>query len=469
MADAEPGVTTPDDGQPTRQHWKWTVLASMASYIDAGTIVAGASGLVLWQTFFGMSELTVGLLTALGANAISCAIGALIGGRLGDLLGRKRIYAYDLLFYAFGALFIIFAQNVPMLFIGFIITGLAVGADVPTSLSLVGEFSPGRSRGKLIGLTQVAWSVGPVVVLLLALVLAPLEILGIRIVFAHLFVVALVTWYLRRGMVESARWTAASGAGRAARTGEASEQPVTAAVPSNPLALSRMRDLFSGPNLRALLFTGAIYLLWNIPAGSHGQFLPYILQTAGTQSQAGSVALQCLYFALVLVGVLVVFMRLADSRFRRPMFIVGAVMQVFAFAAFVFFPLTTATGLANVFLFGFGQALAGEAFYKLWSQEMFPTMLRGTAQGMTFATARVFLGVWSILVPLLLISESGLATMSLVLMVCLALFGVIGAAFMPNTAGKSLEEIETERGFAGTPAAAAETSAASKPSGRVDR
>src|SRR5437868_3284307 len=84
------------------------------------------------------------------------------------------------------------------------LAGVAVGADVPTSLALVGEFAPAKARGKLLGFTQVAWCLGPVIVLLLAFFLAPLGMLGIRIVFLHLFVIAIITWALRRGLAESA-------------------------------------------------------------------------------------------------------------------------------------------------------------------------------------------------------------------------------------------------------------------------
>src|SRR5215218_6193280 len=211
-----------DDSHVTAQQWRWTILAGMASYLDAGSIVALGVGLALWQEYLGMSSTTVGLLTALGPNAIGAAIGALIGGRLGDLLGRKRIYQYDLLVYAFGILLIAFAVNSPMLFIGTVIVGIAVGADVPTSLALVGEFAPDHARGRLLGFTQIAWSLGPIIVLIVAFALAPLGLLGIRIVFAHLCVFALVTWYLRRGLVESARWTAASGAAPAERSSDPS-------------------------------------------------------------------------------------------------------------------------------------------------------------------------------------------------------------------------------------------------------
>src|SRR6478609_4656158 len=193
-----PAPTHSDPTVITRQQWKWSALAGMASYLDAGSIVALGAGLALFQEKFAMSDSAVGTLAAIGPNAIGCAIGAFIGGFLGDKLGRKRIYQYDLLVYAAGILCIAFAMNREMLFLGTVVVGLAVGADVPTSLALVGEFAPDKARGKLLGFTQVAWCLGPTLVLWLALALASLGLLGIRIVFLHLFIVAMITWALRR-------------------------------------------------------------------------------------------------------------------------------------------------------------------------------------------------------------------------------------------------------------------------------
>jgi len=120
-----------------------------------------------------MSDGAVGVLAAIGPNALGCALGALIGGWLGDKLGRKRIYQYDLLVYAAGILCIALAFNTEMLFFGTFLVGVAVGADVPTSLALVGELAPAKARGKLLGFTQVAWCLGPVIVLWMAMALAP--------------------------------------------------------------------------------------------------------------------------------------------------------------------------------------------------------------------------------------------------------------------------------------------------------
>src|SRR3954469_14773132 len=143
--------STADGAAITRQQWKWSALAGMASYLDAGSIVAIGAGMTLFQKTFSLSDSAVGTLAAIGPNAIGCALGALIGGWLGDKLGRKRIYQYDLIVYAAGILCIACAVNREMLFLGTIVVGLAVGADVPTSLALVGEFAPAKARGKLLG------------------------------------------------------------------------------------------------------------------------------------------------------------------------------------------------------------------------------------------------------------------------------------------------------------------------------
>ena len=122
---------------------------------------------------------------------------------------------------------------------------------------------------------------------------------------------------------------------------------------------------------------------------------------------------------------------------------VGAVVNVASVGQLLIFPFNTVTAVALVVLFGIGAAIAGEPFYKTWSQELFPTMLRTTAQGLTFSVARLLLGIWSFFVPVL--AALSIRPVALILMIFLLISGVVGFVFMPSTAGKSLAEIEEER------------------------
>ena len=93
-----------------------------------------------------------------------------------------------------------------MLLVGFFIVGLTVGADVPASWTLITETAPNEQRGRFAGLAQVLWYVGAIAPLLLGIALLDLDMLATRIIFAHLLVVALITWALRQGMTESSLW-----------------------------------------------------------------------------------------------------------------------------------------------------------------------------------------------------------------------------------------------------------------------
>ena len=122
--------------------WKATVSVAMSNYIEAGSIIAIATSLTLWQKQFGIDDFAVGLLAALSSNAFGAAVGAIIGGPLCDKYGRKFIYTYDLLLYMVGVLMAAFAFDYQMLLVAFILTGIAVGAGIPASWTYIAENAP---------------------------------------------------------------------------------------------------------------------------------------------------------------------------------------------------------------------------------------------------------------------------------------------------------------------------------------
>jgi inositol transporter-like SP family MFS transporter len=412
-------------GDAPDHKWRNTILAGLANYIDAGSIVAGSAALALWKAQYGLTDTFIGLIAAFSANAISAGVGALIGGILCDKFGRKKIYQYDMLFYAFGMLWLIFASAPWMIVTGFILVGLAVGADIPASWSLIAENAPDDKRGRHSGVAQVLWYSGPVVVLVSFLLLEPYGVLGARIVFAHLAVLALALTFLRSRMKESERWEEAKRVAKAA--GE----------PAN------WRVLLQPRYLKSMAFLVGMYGFWNLWAGTNGFFFPYILRTVGDQSQATSVALQAGGFILSMFSIYFIFMRFSDKVNQRTLFGLSAAMQIGGMMLLALFPLTLPIAMLHIFLMQVGGGFGAQSFFQLWSAEQFPTLVRSTAQGVTFAIVRIGLGCWSFFVPIL--TSTGFTTLAWILTGFLVVSAGIGLAWAPRNEGKSLEQLDAER------------------------
>ena len=200
------------------QERKGTIAVSLTNFLDSGCIVASSVALAAWAVAFNFGSAWTAILGAVGANAFGAAVGALIGGFLTDKLGRKFIYTYNMLVYATGVFIVMIAANLPMLVIGIVISGLSVGAGVPASWSYISEMSGSNRRASNIGISQFAWSCGPAVIFLISLIFSlvfptfaasgellpagtygPFDgLFAMRLLFAILFVVAMIAWNLQR-------------------------------------------------------------------------------------------------------------------------------------------------------------------------------------------------------------------------------------------------------------------------------
>ncbi|MDO4574124.1 MAG: MFS transporter [Planctomycetia bacterium] len=438
-------------------HWKQTIIASMTSYIDAGSIVAGAAGMALWQKYMNLEGWQVGLLTACSSNAIGAAIGALVGGILCDKFGRKFVYTYDLLVYMFGMLFIVFGTNIPTLgyclfLFGYLTIGLAVGADVVASWTLIAEQAPAENRARHCGAAQVFWAVGPAVVLLMQAALGfclgeENALLGNRIVFGHLIVVAFVVWLLRLGMPESDNWK------------KAKEQEKELIATGRVKRLG-MVNLLSPTNLKTVLFLCGVYVVWNWAAGTMGMLLPYIYQNVGGISNSVSCALTVILFVASALSTLSIFMAWGDRVSRRLIYAVVALLFVAAWGLFLLpkgvysqwhLTLPVLGTVPAIFvlisvLMGLNNGSGQQAFYQLWCNELFPSHYRASAQGFTFFVARITVGLWTACVPVIMGKDGENFATAAAIMVGFALFSMlVGTLFAPNTSGKTLEQIERER------------------------
>lgn len=410
---------------------KSTITVAMSNYLEAGSIVAGAGGLTLWVEYLKLDDVKLGLLGALSANGFGSAIGALIGGFLVDKYGRKLIYKYDLLVYMLGVLLVALSFNFPMLLAGYVITGIAVGAAIPAAWTYISEEAPAGERAARVGWGQLAWSIGPAISLLLSVALAPLGLLGSRLIFGQLFVIALITWIMHQQINESKIW-------------EEEKAREAKALAGGQAAKSSVAELFkSRANLRSIVLLLGIYCFWNLVAGVMGYFMPYIYQRVGGLTSAQANLLQAFLWILTVASTYFVFIKFGDKANRKVLYGIGAFMGIAAWAILSFGGMGMAELLAFVVLWGVAAGFGAQAFYGLWAGELFHTKYRAKAQGFLFSTARVAVGLISLVVPSMLTSM-GFAASGMVMIGFLVIAAVIGVVMAPETRGKTLEQIQEE-------------------------
>ncbi|HWX19889.1 MAG TPA: MFS transporter [Candidatus Binatia bacterium] len=414
-------------GSTVTTGWKATISVAMSNYIDAGSIIAIATSLGFWQSAFGLSDAAIGMLAAFSANAFGAAIGAVLGGPLTDWFGRKFIYTYDLVLYMAGVLLAVFSGNVGMLFVAFLLTGIAVGASVPASWTYIAEQAPTASRAQHVGTAQLAWSMGPLIGFALAALLAPLGLLGSRLIFAHLFLVAFVVWWIRQGLPESAIWK------------QSRSDPAPTAAGRGLLALFSKKA-----NITALLFLFGVYGFWNLAAGQAGIFMPRVYAATGVREPVHQYLLQVLLWGCTVAGTWFGFMLLADRMSRRRLYTGGAALGIAGWLALVFAPPGWTSLLAFAVAWGTSAGIGAQAFYGLWAAELFATPYRASAQGVLFFAARVAVGLLSSAFPILL-TRNGIGFVGTLLIAFLTLAALIGAIWAPETRGKTLQQIEAER------------------------
>jgi inositol transporter-like SP family MFS transporter len=394
--------------QPIPKHlWKVAALSGMASYLDAALIVSIAVNLAIYRDSYDMGVWMAGAISAIVTGCI--AVGSLVGGRLADMFGRRRVYNWDIFCFAIGAVVITLAPNDIVLFIGVLVAGLAAGADLPTSLAVVSDAAPADGRARLVSFTQVMWVAGIVVVIFLGYLLSDTGMTGARLITGHLAVAALFTWQLRSRL-------------------KLADEPSDAELAEEAAALEaprgiELKNVLNRAALVPMVATFAYYVTWGIGANTFGQFGTYLLVTVSgaSQSLATGINLAFLPIALVLTFV---FVRIADTPLRDRLFYVFTVVQILAFCIASLTAGALVGMLVFFVLYQISNPFAGEASYKVWSQLTLPPDTRGTTQGLTYALSRgVFAGV-AFVTPALMEYSASLLLWSITL--CMALSAVAG-------------------------------------------
>jgi len=430
---------------------KSTIAVSLTNYLDAGAIVAGASGLTLWKEYLGLTEMHLGWLNFISANCLGAAVGAIIGGFLADKYGRKFIFTYNMLVYMVGVLLIMLSVNFPMLLCGFLVTGISVGVGVPASWTYISESSEVNNRGRNICISQMSWGIGPMIILLLGMFFAPggylfgwvetvagwfgvdgttaetVNVFSSRIVFCSLFVVAFIAWNLQRQLQESAEFEA----NKSKQTG----------------LIDNIKVLFSNSiAVKTVCFLATIYLTWNLVASVMGFFQPHIYETAGGVSNEQANWMNFIQWAII-VSVTFCTSKVIDKTSHKGIYVFGLMAALAAWFVIVTIGVNGPAGLwAFAILWGVQGGASPQIFYALWGSELFPAKFRAGAQGLMFFIVRGLSALWG-LVFTYIYGENGegftIAAYCMIALLAISLIvGIIGA---PNTRGRSLEAITKER------------------------
>lgn len=451
--------------EKTKSSLKSTIAVSLTNYLDAGAIVAGASGLTLWQDYLGLTEGHLGLLNAISANCLGAAIGAIIGGFLADKYGRKAIYTYNMLVYMLGVALIMFSFNFPMLLAGFLVTGISVGVGVPASWTYISENSEVGNRGRNIGISQMAWGIGPTIILILGTLLAPptgatadsagvlfapvvktladlltggtaegtaLNVFSSRLVFASLFIVAFIAWNLQRRLDESAEWKA---------------EKAKATADGNKGTFASFDSLFTNKvNIRTILFLAGIYLTWNLVSSVMGFFQQHIYETAGGLSNQHANMLSVAQWVIIIVTTFF-FSMVVDKVNQRWLYAFGVGMGVIAWVIIVTIGVNSIAGLLFfTLIWGIQAGVSVQSFYALWASELFPAKYRAAAQGIMFFIVRGVSALWGLgFVYIYGENGEGFTLAAYIMMALLVISMLIGTIWTPQTRGKTLEQITKER------------------------
>ena len=317
---------------------------------------------------WGISKTQAGLL-ATSALLLS-AVGGWIAGLLSDRIGRVRTLQITILWFAFFTFVSGFAQNFEQLLVARGLMGLGFGGEWAAGAVLMGEVIRAEHRGKAVGTVQSGWAIGWGAAALLYAVLfsrLPEETAWRALFFAGILPAGLVL-FVRYFVDEPAVFT------------ETQKQIAAGAERPHVLAIFEP-ELIGRTLLAALLTTGAQGGYYAITT-----WLPTYLKTVRQLSVLNTSG----YLVVIIVGSFVGYLvgaHLADRIGRRNNFLLFAVCCFVIVLAYTQLVMDDRTMLILGFPLGF---FASGIFSGMGAflTELFPTRVRGSAQGFTYNFGR---------------------------------------------------------------------------------
>ncbi len=438
-----------DEAPTSRFHRRAVLISGMGFFTDAYDLFVIATVATLVKSQWHLDATQTSWVS--GSAILAAFFGALIFGRIADVLGRKAVYTVVAAIMILGALASALSPNFIFLVVARFVLGLGVGGDYPVSAVLMSEYSNRKDRGRLVGLVFSMQAAGLIVGPLVALILLASGLdhgTTWRILLGLGAVPAAAVVYLRAKMPESPRFQA-QVQGRAANAARElhvfAEGAVAAADAADDGAghMGLAQFLRSRRMVKLLVGTAGSWFLFDYAYYGNTLSLPTILKDVSPHAGVELKLLWSLglFVVFALPGYLLAVARMDRVGHRRLQFIGFAVMAACFIVLGAFAGLTTSVG---AFLAIFGVSYLFTEFGPntttfVLPSEVFPVNMRTTGHGVAAGVGKLgaFIGVF--LVPHLQ-SSVGLRGMLLVAGGA-AILGFLLTALLPEPARRTLEEV----------------------------
>jgi len=399
---------------------------------------------------------------AMGCALLGCAIGAALAGVLSDRLGRKRVLILSAVLFFISAVGTALPKTITQFIIFRIIGGLGVGAASITSPMYIAEISPARIRGRMVSVNQFAIVTGFLVVYFANYFIALQgdqawnQELGWRWMFGSEALPAVLLLVCLFFVPESPRWLTKQGRGDEAlgilarvdgadyAKGELAE--IKDAIDHESASLGQ---LFR-PGMRIVLVMGIVLAVLQQITGIN-VFLYFgteIFKKMGAGTNAA--LLQTVIVGAVNLSFTIIAIWTVDRLGRRPLMMIGSAGMGISLAAMglaAFFGRTELWILLFILSYIACFALSVGPVTWVILSEIFPTRIRGRAMAIATVCLWVANYVISQTFPMMegnkwLLEKFHHAFPFWLYGVFCVVLLVFVSRFVPETKGKSLEEIE---------------------------
>ncbi|MBV8786525.1 MAG: MFS transporter [Mycobacterium sp.] len=447
--DSAPGVVDVLDGSRfQRFHVKAIIVSGAGFFTDAYDLTVIGTALLLIKPEWGLST---GQVALIGSSAlIASAIGAVIWGRMSDVVGRKRMYGLAALLMTLAAIASGLSPNFMWLLIFRFILGLAIGGDYPVSGVMMTEFANVANRGRMVAMMFFSYVLGSIAGPAVALILLATGLdhsLTWRLLLALGAVPSALVLYARTKTPESPRFLAEIDEKRAAADLTAFTG-TTAIATGSAHARPTLRQCLAAPGVwRAVLMTAGVWFLFDIAYYGNTISAPLLVKNVAPHaSTMATVAVNLVLYAAFTVPAFAVTIWTIDKIGHIRLQVIGLVGMAAGLAAIALVPavrnsvglFVAAYGVSSFFVW-FGPGVAT----MLLSAELFATSIRATAHGFAAGTAKLGAFVGAITFPPML-AAWGLQGTELVAAAC-CLAAAALSLIVPEPRGRSLDEIASSR------------------------